>query len=149
MWLYQYTVLSGQDPDNTGNLPPIMILGNKNDLEDQRVISKAEGEEFTRKQGDSIIFMETSAKMNTNIDKVRDPLMSLKVTSVFRYLRTWSVKLKKTRPKLLLLGKEKERKPAACCCKRRQLLVVIHPNAVCRSDRSNYNDLSQCTSPHY
>ena len=78
------------------------------------------------------------------------PLMSLKVTSVCRYLRTWSVKLKKTRPKRLLLGKEKGRELAAYWCKRRQLLlVVIHPNTVCRSDRSNYNDLSQCTSPHY
>ena len=60
-----------RDPDSTGFLPPVMILGNKNDLEDQRVISKAEGENFTQKQGDSVIFMETSAKNNTNIDKVR------------------------------------------------------------------------------
>ena len=48
-----------------------MILGNKNDLEDERVISTEEGENFTRRQGDSVIFMETSAKKNTNIDKVR------------------------------------------------------------------------------
>ena len=48
-----------------------MILGNKNDLEDQRVISREEGEAFTQNVGDSVIFMETSAKTNTNIDKVR------------------------------------------------------------------------------
>ena len=60
-----------RDPDNKGVLPPLMILGNKNDLEDQRVISKAEGESFAQKVGDSVIFMETSAKTNTNIDKVR------------------------------------------------------------------------------
>ena len=47
-----------------------MILGNKNDLEDQRVVSKEEGEAFTQNVGDSVIFMETSAKTNTNIDKV-------------------------------------------------------------------------------
>ena len=60
-----------RDPENKGILPPLTILGNKNDLEDQRVISKAEGESFTQKVGDSVIFMETSAKTNTNIDKVR------------------------------------------------------------------------------
>ena len=64
-------LLSVQDPDNIGVLPPLMILGNKNDLEDERVISTEEGENFTRRQGDSVIFMETSAKKNTNIDKVR------------------------------------------------------------------------------
>ena len=60
-----------RDPDNKGVLPPLMILGNKNDLEDQRVISREEGEAFTQNVGDSVIFMETSAKTNTNIDKVR------------------------------------------------------------------------------
>ena len=60
-----------RDPDNKGILPPLTIIGNKNDLEDQRVISKAEGQSFAQKVGDSVIFMETSAKNNTNIDKVR------------------------------------------------------------------------------
>jgi len=64
-----------RDPDNLGLLPPLMILGNKNDLEDQRVISKAEGESFTQKVGDSVIFMETSAKTNTNIDKIFEDMV--------------------------------------------------------------------------
>ena len=68
-----------------------MILGNKNDLEDQRVISKAEGESFTQKVGDSVIFMETSAKTNTNIDKVRlrDNLGFYQCLFPSRYSRTW------------------------------------------------------------
>ena len=79
-----------RDPDNKGVLPPLMILGNKNDLEDQRVISKAEGESFAQKVGDSVIFMETSAKNNTNIDKVKLN-NSLSFISIFarRYSRTW------------------------------------------------------------
>jgi len=64
-----------RDPDNKGVLPPLMILGNKNDLEDQRVISKAEGEAFTQNVGDSVIFMETSAKNNTNIDKIFEDMV--------------------------------------------------------------------------
>ena len=77
-----------------------MILGNKSDLEEQRVVTTEEGENFTRSQGDSVIFMETSAKTNTNIDKVMYLLLTrLAVTSVCRYSRTWSVKLKKIRPK--------------------------------------------------
>ena len=68
-----------------------MILGNKNDLEDQRVISKAEGESFTRKVGDGVIFMETSAKTNTNIDKVRlrGNLGVYRYLFPCRYSRTW------------------------------------------------------------
>ena len=62
-----------------------MILGNKNDLEDQRVVSKEEGEAFTQNVGDSVIFMETSAKTNTNIDKVnlRD---ICRLGALYRYL---------------------------------------------------------------
>ena len=70
-----------------------MIIGNKNDLEDQRVITKAEGESFTQKVGDDVIFMETSAKNNTNIDKVKTQTESYipELLSIFpcRYSRTW------------------------------------------------------------
>ena len=72
-----------RDPDNQGILPPLMIIGNKNDLEDQRVITKAEGESFTQKVGDDVIFMETSAKNNTNIDKVK--IQTENYLSFYRY----------------------------------------------------------------
>merc|ERR1712110_303608 len=44
-----------------------MILGNKCDMEDKRVIPKERGEVIARENG--IRFLETSAKTNVNIDK--------------------------------------------------------------------------------
>ncbi|KAJ5074300.1 ras gtpase-related [Anaeramoeba ignava] len=46
---------------------PIIIIGNKNDLEDRRVIKKEEGEEFAIKHG--CPFYETSAKTRYNIEE--------------------------------------------------------------------------------
>lgn len=45
---------------------PVVICGNKCDLEDKRVVSKTEGEELAQKLGG--IFFETSALANTNIE---------------------------------------------------------------------------------
>lgn len=44
-----------------------MILGNKCDMEDKRVISKEKGEAIAKENG--IRFLETSAKTNVNIEK--------------------------------------------------------------------------------
>ncbi|KFR17644.1 Ras-related protein Rab-10, partial [Opisthocomus hoazin] len=44
-----------------------MLLGNKCDMEDKRVVSKAKGEQIAREHG--IRFFETSAKANINIEK--------------------------------------------------------------------------------
>ena len=44
------------------------MVGNKNDLEKQREISKEEAEEFATKY--NLIFLETSAKDNINVDKL-------------------------------------------------------------------------------
>ena len=44
-----------------------MILGNKCDMEDRRVVSKARGEAISRENG--VRFLETSAKTNVNIDR--------------------------------------------------------------------------------
>ena len=43
-----------------------MILGNKCDMEDRRVVSKERGEEIAREH--NIKFLETSAKTNINIE---------------------------------------------------------------------------------
>ncbi|EEB10454.1 conserved hypothetical protein [Pediculus humanus corporis] len=43
-----------------------LILGNKCDMEDKRIVSKEKGEEISREHG--IKFLETSAKANINID---------------------------------------------------------------------------------
>jgi small GTP-binding protein len=45
---------------------PLLIVGNKSDLVDKRQVATEAGEEFAQRQG--LIFMETSAKANTNID---------------------------------------------------------------------------------
>lgn len=44
-----------------------MILGNKCDMEDKRVVNKTRGEGIAREHG--ISFLETSAKANINIEK--------------------------------------------------------------------------------
>lgn len=44
-----------------------MILGNKCDMEDKRVVSKERGESIAREH--NISFLETSAKANINIEK--------------------------------------------------------------------------------
>lgn len=44
-----------------------MILGNKCDMDDKRVVSKARGEGIAREH--NISFLETSAKANINIEK--------------------------------------------------------------------------------
>jgi small GTP-binding protein len=49
----------------TSNVP-VVICGNKCDLEEKRVVSKAEGEELTSKL--SAIFFETSALANINVE---------------------------------------------------------------------------------
>lgn len=46
----------------------IMLIGNKNDLEQRRQVSFDEGERFARENG--LIFMETSAKTAYNVEDV-------------------------------------------------------------------------------
>jgi small GTP-binding protein len=46
---------------------PVIICGNKCDLEDQRTVSKEEGQELARRL--SATFIETSARNNTNVDE--------------------------------------------------------------------------------
>ena len=59
-----------QDIDGTGKLPPIVVVGNKCDLEEQRVVSQAEGEALSKSFGPSATFIEASAKANIGIDNV-------------------------------------------------------------------------------
>ncbi|KAF2069652.1 hypothetical protein CYY_009028 [Polysphondylium violaceum] len=51
---------------NTCNIP-MVIIGNKCDLEKDRQVKSSEGEELVKKWGGNIDFLETSAKDNTNI----------------------------------------------------------------------------------
>ncbi|KAK6634133.1 Ras- protein Rab-10 [Polyplax serrata] len=49
-----------------------LIVGNKCDMEDKRIVSKEKGEEISREHG--IKFMETSAKANINIEQAFEQL---------------------------------------------------------------------------
>ena len=46
----------------------LLLIGNKNDLNDKREVQYEEGEEFAKKK--NMIFLETSAKTGKNIDKI-------------------------------------------------------------------------------
>ena len=45
----------------------VMLIGNKSDLGHRRAVSTDEGKEFARQNG--LVFMETSAKTASNVDK--------------------------------------------------------------------------------
>jgi len=46
----------------------IMLIGNKCDLESRRAVTTKEGETFAQQNG--LIFLETSAKTNANVEAV-------------------------------------------------------------------------------
>jgi len=48
---------------------PMVLVGNKCDLEDQRVISQAQGQDLARQFG-GCAFLETSAKTRTNVNEI-------------------------------------------------------------------------------
>ena len=56
-----------------------ILIGNKCDLEDKREISKDEGESFAMRNG--MQFMETSAKLNTNVNEAFEALAKIMVES--------------------------------------------------------------------
>jgi Ras-related protein Rab-6A len=47
----------------------LAIVGNKNDLNDEREVSSEEGQEIAKKHN-AKVFIETSAKEGTNIDQL-------------------------------------------------------------------------------
>lgn len=60
-----------------------MILGNKCDMQDKRVVSKERGETIAREHG--IRFLETSAKANINIDRAFLDLAEAILTKVSQF----------------------------------------------------------------
>eukprot|EP01120_Amphizonella_sp_Union-15-10_P011832 TRINITY_DN5128_c0_g3_i1.p1 TRINITY_DN5128_c0_g3~~TRINITY_DN5128_c0_g3_i1.p1 ORF type:complete len:211 (+),score=35.51 TRINITY_DN5128_c0_g3_i1:41-673(+) len=49
---------------------PIMIVGNKNDLESSRKVTTEDGKKLAREWGPSVLFLEASAKTLNNIEAV-------------------------------------------------------------------------------
>jgi Ras-related protein Rap-1A/Ras-related protein Rap-1B len=48
---------------------PIVLVGNKSDLNDQRVITTEQGKELARKWNDCV-FLESSAKTKVNVEQI-------------------------------------------------------------------------------
>lgn len=87
-----YSVISRQSFDTTQRLRtsilrskedmpdvPIILVGNKSDLVAERTVSKEEGIRLAKNFGTT--FLETSAKLNTNVDEIFEKLV--------RQIREW------------------------------------------------------------
>ncbi len=55
---------------NIQGQPPLILVGNKSDLEDERVVGRELGQDLARKWKCS--FLETSAKDRANVNEVKD-----------------------------------------------------------------------------
>lgn len=60
-----------------GEKLPIILVGNKLDLEEERAVSKEEGEEQAKKFGEFCKCIETSAKTRENVDNVFEELVRM------------------------------------------------------------------------
>ena len=69
----------GEVESNANSQVLKILIGNKCDLEDRREISKDEGEAFAMRNG--MQFMETSAKLNTNVNEAFEALAKIMVES--------------------------------------------------------------------
>ena len=61
--------------DDYKDSKPMILIGNKSDLEDERVINKEQGEEFAKSCLGGIKFYETSCKTGDNINIALDDLV--------------------------------------------------------------------------
>ena len=61
--------------DKTKRSVPILLIGNKTDLENMRCVSEEEGENFAITYNDGISFYETSCKTGKNVEKAVNDLV--------------------------------------------------------------------------
>lgn len=71
------------EADNPDDLI-VVVVGNKCDLSRVRQVSKEEGEEFARSR--NYFFLETSAKMNINVDEIMDKIIDKMLENPERYI---------------------------------------------------------------
>ena len=80
-----------------GNDFPIILIGNKYDLNEKRKVSKKEGEKKAEENG--FLFIETSCKDNINIEKAVNTIVN-KITQGAIQLKSESQKIKLEKEKL-------------------------------------------------
>lgn len=88
-----------------------ILIGNKNDLEDKRQVTYAQGKDFADTYG--MKFIETSAKTNTNVSDAFQ-IMARDVIEVASK-RNDIVNVKKTKVDLKPTGNELPKSKQACC----------------------------------
>ena len=82
----------------------IILLGNKTDLEDQRVVSSEEGANLALKN--DYIFLETSCLKNTNVSNAFETLIEM--TNI-------EIKASKKEPSIILKKKKRKKSKKECC----------------------------------
>ena len=87
-----------------------ILVGNKNDLEDDREIKTEEGQAFANRNG--MQFMETSAKMNVNVNEAFEALAKLMI----QFNSENKPVLNKTETKKLNASSGKDIKTKKKCC---------------------------------
>ena len=91
-----------------------LLIGNKSDLEEDREISKEEGQAFANRNG--MQFMETSAKMNTNVDEAFQALGKLMIEFNSGQKTTMNSQNKNDKKKTLSASKGKDLNSKKKCC---------------------------------
>ena len=96
----------------------IVLVGNKIDLEDKRIISSDEGKDFASKNG--IIFMETSAKTGERVNEIFEisaKEIEKKMGENYYDLNSETCGIKKGKTNSINLNKEnnKDSKKGGCC----------------------------------
>lgn len=85
---------------------PLLLVGNKADLEDQRQVTTAEAEELAKSQG--LVLLETSAKTSLNINDAFAELAK-------QLMKDAANKPKADAPKPVQLKEQKSKKDKGCC----------------------------------
>ena len=91
-------------------LKPMILIGNKADMETGRVISVQEGEDLAKKYGEGIHFYETSCKTGDNVDKAISDLVN-QIYNKFsgKTLNENNIEIKKDK------NNEKDNQKKKCC----------------------------------
>ena len=93
-------------------MPPIVVVGNKCDLENERSVSPEEGQDLTKSLGDTAVFIEASAKTNLNVEEVRWYSF---LKNLFFTLKVFQQAAKAVIQQRLQDSKRKEPKNPKCC----------------------------------